>query len=80
MSRRRASWRPYEGPSDEQLEVIRYGRVQAVPMSADADDDDLIGTPQWWLALAIFASLGAALLPALAACIWAVCYVGGLVR
>lgn len=77
MSRRRASWRPYEGPTDEQLDLIRYGRVQAVPLDDD-DDDNLIYTPQWWLALIVAAMLGVALLPVAYAAVWLGCWIAGV--
>lgn len=80
MSRRRQSWRPYVALEDSALDRCRYGRVQAVPVDTDAEDDDLAYTPQWWLAVIAAIALGVALCPLTAAGVWLAVYLAGVGR
>ncbi len=81
MSRRRQSYRQYVGVTDDELHAMRYGRrqPQAVPLEA-VESDSLTREPLWWLALALSALSGVALMPLAACGIWAVCWLAAVLR
>lgn len=80
MSRRRQSYRAYQGISDADLHAMRYGvQPQAVPIE-DVESDSLTREPLWWLALGISASLGVGLMPLAYCGVWAMCWLAGVIR
>lgn len=75
MSRRRQSYRPYVGPSDRELQAIRYGRV----LPDEGDGPLVLEGLIWWQLLAAVLA-GVMLMPAVGLVVWVLATIAAALR